>query len=166
MIVPARPPFDPELAEALAHVTDRTEDVDQLLAQAGVVRRDVVVAGYQGAQLVASVLAREDPTGAGPGVYHLHGGGMVMGGRTAGATQFVPWILRHDAVVVAIEYRLAPEFPDPYPVEDCYAGLVWTSAHAAELGIDPERLIVAGPAPAAVLPPAPPCWPAIAAARS
>ena len=46
--------------------------------------------------------------------------------------------------VVSVEYRLAPETPHPGPVEDCYAGLVWTAAHAAELGIDPARLIVGG----------------------
>jgi acetyl esterase/lipase len=46
--------------------------------------------------------------------------------------------------VVSVEYRLAPETPHPGPVEDCYAGLAWTAAHAAELGIDPDRIIVGG----------------------
>src|SRR5205823_2536521 len=32
----------------------------------------------------------------------------------------------------------------PTPIEDCYAGLVWTAAHAGELGIDPDRLMIAG----------------------
>jgi acetyl esterase/lipase len=48
------------------------------------------------------------------------------------------------AVVVSVEYRLAPEHPHPAPVEDCYAGLVWTAKHASELGIDAERLAVYG----------------------
>jgi len=43
-----------------------------------------------------------------------------------------------------VEYRLAPENPYPAPVEDCYAGLLWMAAHAAELGFDPERLAVYG----------------------
>jgi acetyl esterase/lipase len=43
-----------------------------------------------------------------------------------------------------VEYRLAPEHPDPAPVEDCYAGLVWTAKHAEELGIDPDRILIAG----------------------
>jgi acetyl esterase/lipase len=43
-----------------------------------------------------------------------------------------------------VEYRLAPETPHPGPVEDCYAGLTWVAGHAAELGIDPGRIIVGG----------------------
>ena len=49
-----------------------------------------------------------------------------------------------NGVVVSVEYRLAPEHPDPYPVEDCYAALIWTASHLCELGIDPERLMLAG----------------------
>jgi triacylglycerol lipase len=49
-----------------------------------------------------------------------------------------------DCVVVSVDYRLAPESPFPAPVEDCYAGLAWTAAHADELGIDRERIVVVG----------------------
>lgn len=45
---------------------------------------------------------------------------------------------------MSVEYRLAPDHPDPAPVEDCYAGPVWMAKNAAELGIDPERLLIAG----------------------
>jgi acetyl esterase/lipase len=57
---------------------------------------------------------------------------------------FVPYVAEFGAVVVSVEYRLAPEHPDPAPVEDCYAGLVWTAKHAEELGIDAERIMIAG----------------------
>lgn len=158
-----RPPFDPELEAVLAVVNDQMPTVtpdlipmmraataemqgplDEVLASAGVVRREITVPGHLGAELEATVFSRADHTGTGPGVYHTHGGGMIAGNRTAGIEQILPWIVEHDAVAVSIEYRLAPEFPDPYPVEDCYAGLVWTAEHAAELGIDPNRMIVAG----------------------
>lgn len=158
-----RPPFDPELDAAYAVFSEQIPLVmtiemavagrepgvyvdvsEQLLAEAGVTRREITVPGYEGAELVASVFARADHTGEGPGIYHVHGGGMISGERTIGIPQALPWMVEHDAVAVTVEYRLAPEFPDPYPVEDCYAGLAWTAEHAAELGIDPRRLLIAG----------------------
>jgi acetyl esterase/lipase len=56
----------------------------------------------------------------------------------------LPLIDLLDVVVVSIDYRLAPEHPDPAPVNDCYAGLVWTASHADDLGFDPSRMAVAG----------------------
>ena len=79
-----------------------------------------------------------------PGIYFVHGGGMVLGdvaGEDAVATRFCDEV---GAVVVSVEYRLAPENPHPAPVEDCYAGLVWTATNAADLGIDPDRLAIYG----------------------
>ncbi|KAH7064867.1 Alpha/Beta hydrolase protein [Macrophomina phaseolina] len=68
-----------------------------------------------------------------PGIVHFHGGGMILGSR----------FLSLDMIAVSVEYRLAPEHPHPAPVEDCYAALAWTGAHASELGIDATRLLVA-----------------------
>ncbi|WP_137843756.1 alpha/beta hydrolase [Microbacterium sp. 2FI] len=157
------PPFDPELAAVLAVLGEQLPpsntpemipllrqglpidvSVDDLLAEAGVERIDHTIAAYEGGEIGVTVLRRIGRTGVGPGIYHTHGGGMIIGDRFVGLGQILPWIVKHDAVAVTVEYRLAPEFPDPYPVEDCYAGLVWTAEHADELGIDPARLIIAG----------------------
>lgn len=159
----ARPPFDPELEAVLTVLAQQvpptiTADmipmmreglgidlsVDQLLQDAGIEREDHTIAGYVGDAIEVTVLRPRGRTGTGPGIYHTHGGGMILGDRLVGIATLIPWMLAHEAVVVTVEYRLAPEFPDPYPVEDCYAGLVWTGEHAAELGIDPARLIIAG----------------------
>jgi acetyl esterase/lipase len=159
-----RPPFDPELEATLTLLAEQMPatltpemiplmrqglpgldvSVDDTLAAAGVERRDVTIPGHGGDEIQVSVLRRQGSTGVGPGIYHTHGGGMIIGDRFTGLDQFLGWITDLDAVVVTVEYRLAPEFPDPYPVRDCYAGLVWTAEHAEELGIDPARLIVAG----------------------
>jgi acetyl esterase/lipase len=69
---------------------------------------------------------------------------MVLGnvaGEDANATMLCDEV---GAVVVSVEYRLAPENPHPAPAEDCYAGLVWTAKNAAELGIDADRLGIYG----------------------
>lgn len=159
-----RPPFDPELeavltAQAGVFPTTVTPDMipllrqptpadltAQLLEQFDVEVREVTVPGYEGAELVASIFTAKGRTGTGtgPGFYHTHGGGMIVGDRFAGINQYLEWAVRYNGVLVSIEYRLAPEFPDPYPVEDCYAGLVWTAEHADELGIDLDRLIICG----------------------
>jgi acetyl esterase/lipase len=158
-----RPPFDPDCEPALVAISEQMGSSsfaaemipamrqetpvdldDATLAAAGATRRDLTIKGFEGAEIGVSVVARTDHAGFGPGFFHTHGGGMVAGNRMSGMRILLPWIVAHDAVAVTVDYRLAPEFPDPYPVEDCYAALVWTAAHAAELGVDADRLMIAG----------------------
>jgi len=54
------------------------------------------------------------------------------------------WVDGLGAVIVTVEYRLAPEFPEPYPREDTYAALEWTAASAERLGIRLDRLMIGG----------------------
>ena len=79
-----------------------------------------------------------------PVVYHTHGGGMIIGNSRMGVIPLLDWSQELQFAVVSVEYRLAPECRHPGPVEDCYAGLQWTAAHADELGIDQDRIVVAG----------------------
>ncbi|MER6051688.1 alpha/beta hydrolase [Streptomyces sp. NPDC001793] len=84
-------------------------------------------------------------TGPLPAVLHLHGGGFAIGRSLPGQDRTAIGLCRQlPAVVVAVEYRLAPEHRWPSGVEDCYRALEWTAAHAAELGIDPHRIAVHG----------------------
>jgi acetyl esterase/lipase len=69
---------------------------------------------------------------------------MVLGNRLSGINPVLEWVVGLGAVVVSVEYRLAPECPYPAPVEDCHAGLVWTAGHAAALGVDADRLAIVG----------------------
>ena len=163
---PARPPFDPELTAvvegfraamgsfdtdrlpalraALADGIPGIEPVD-LTAGGAVIVEERTVPGPEGdPEITLLVLRPATGTGPWPAVYHTHGGGMVVGDMRTGVEMFLPYILEIGAVVVSVEYRLAPEHPDPAPVEDCYAGLVWTAKHAEELGIDPGRILIAG----------------------
>jgi acetyl esterase len=81
---------------------------------------------------------------AAPALYWIHGGGFVLGDVDSDLVTPAQVADELGAVVVSVEYRLAPEHPFPAPVEDCYAGLVWTAEHARELGFDPGKLAVGG----------------------
>lgn len=79
-----------------------------------------------------------------PAILHIHGGGMVVGTAAMSIMSMPPIALALDVVVVSVDYRLAPETPFPGPQEDCYAGLDWLVAHAADLGVDAARIIIMG----------------------
>ncbi|MGW5415787.1 alpha/beta hydrolase [Actinomadura geliboluensis] len=79
-----------------------------------------------------------------PGLVYIHGGGFVLGSVDLYQDDTTAIAAEVGAVVVSVEYRLAPEHPFPSGLEDCYAALTWTAEHAGELGIDPTRLAVGG----------------------
>ncbi|WP_306214149.1 alpha/beta hydrolase [Actinoplanes sp. RD1] len=146
-----RPPYDPELRTLLAALPPlpalgpdtlaqlrpyASTAVDRLLEGRPISRRDVPAPRL-------TVLGPPDVTAA-PCVYWIHGGGMVMGDRFSQIDIPLGWLEALGAVVVTVDYRLAPEARGTTLVEDCYEGLCWVAAHAAELGVDPGRIVVAG----------------------
>lgn len=80
---------------------------------------------------------------ASPCVVLIHGGGWDRGDRTELAF-FNDWLAREGYAVAAVDYRLAPEHPWPAQRADVLAALDWLKAHAAELGIDPQRFVLMG----------------------
>lgn len=79
-----------------------------------------------------------------PAIYHVHGGGYVLGSAAMSDAVNRVRARDHDAVVVSVDYRISPESAFPDPVDDCYDGLLWLFAHAAELGVDARRIVVMG----------------------
>lgn len=136
---------------AVADIVARRETVTAMLAgieipdNPNVVKEDRTIPGPDGQPDIRVRIYRPvKATGTLPGIYFIHGGGMILGtieGEDPVATMICDQV---GAVVVSVDYRLAPEAPHPAPAEDSYAGLVWTAKNAAELGIDPDRLGVYG----------------------
>jgi acetyl esterase/lipase len=164
--IPARPPFDPELAAALAVINEnlpptltaemipslreglaeqRATDEELSLGGAFVVG-ERLVPGPAGAPEISLVIARPVAAETAVGViYHIHGGGMFLGhNRGQELVEQLGWARELELALVSVDYRLAPEHPHPAPVEDCYAGLTWVVENATELGIDPDRVIITG----------------------
>lgn len=79
-----------------------------------------------------------------PAVLSLHGGGMIVGSPQLELTTHGRLARDLGAVVVAPDYRLAPENPFPAALDDCMATLAWMREHADELGIDADRIAVTG----------------------
>ncbi|MCC5948520.1 MAG: alpha/beta hydrolase [Nitriliruptoraceae bacterium] len=103
------------------------------------------VPGPEGAPEVRVRITRPvEASGPLPLIFHIHGGGMVLGSIDGEAATVELLAEQVGAVVVSVGYRLAPEHPHPAPAEDCYAALTWAAANAADLGADPARLAVYG----------------------
>ena len=154
--------YDPELAPLLDLLPDTGLDISDPVASragfrdmiallnadldsSGVSIRDKTIPGPAGApDLAVRIYTPEDLAQAAPGLLHIHGGGFVIGDLDSEQGICVALCRGLGAVVVSVDYRLAPETPYPGGLEDCYAALEWTSANASELFIDPDRLGVFG----------------------
>lgn len=107
---------------------------DRLVALPG---RDVRVRVYRPAAPAASLL---------PAFVQLHGGGWMSGSidELISDAEARHGAAGAGAVVVAVEYRLAPEHAFPAGLDDCIGVVRWLAASAGELGVDPDRIVVGG----------------------
>ena len=79
-----------------------------------------------------------------PALVFFHGGGWVVGTIESHDPLTRAIAARTPAVVVSVDYRLAPEHPFPAAADDAWTATQWVAANASELGADPARLVVAG----------------------
>jgi len=159
------PPFDPELGAALQVIAEMippslTADMipamrggglipmssnEELCRDGRLTLEERQVPGPDGAPDISLLILKPTTFAGALGcLYVAHGGGMILGDNRTGLADVLDWAEEFGLILVSVEYRLAPETPHPGPIDDCYAGLLWTAEHADELGFDPGRLIVAG----------------------
>lgn len=79
-----------------------------------------------------------------PLIVYFHGGGFVV--HTIETFDLVCRRLckGNQAIVISVDYRLAPEFKFPIPSQDCYDATVWAAKNASKLGANPDQLTVMG----------------------
>lgn len=152
--------FDPELAPSATRMT--AVDYADIDAARGVLRGiaggqpgyrphrpvdivDRAVPGPQGAPPVAVRTYRPGASAAVlPALVYLHWGGFVFGDLDTVDATVTRLADQLGAMVVSVDYRLAPEHPYPCALQDCFATLTWVAEHADELGVDPDRIGVGG----------------------
>jgi acetyl esterase/lipase len=106
---------------------------------------EVLVPGPEGAPKVPVRRYRPaDHDGELPALVYIHGGGFVVGSLDLYDADCRRIAAEVGAVVISVDYRLAPEHPFPAGLEDCYAALVWAAEQAEDLGVDPDRIGVGG----------------------
>jgi acetyl esterase/lipase len=79
-----------------------------------------------------------------PGVFHMHGGGFTASTAIGGLPMVQDLARELDVPIVTVEYRLAPETIWSGSLDDNYTALLWTVAHAADIGMDPGRIALMG----------------------
>jgi acetyl esterase/lipase len=79
-----------------------------------------------------------------PGLVWMHGGGFFIGTPEQNDAFLFHLVEELAIMVVSIDYRLAPEYPFPTPLYDCYTALQWVHTHAEMLGMDTNRIAIGG----------------------
>jgi acetyl esterase/lipase len=150
--------YDPELAAAVPllptmerhDVAAMRKSLNEMVPAAspedaiGIQIEDRVVPGRDGDPDVGIRIYRPEQPSSPAAVYSVHGGGFILGDLETEHGPNLRLASQLGVVVVAVDYRLAPETPYPGPIEDVYAGLVWMSEHADDLGIDADRIAIKG----------------------
>ena len=138
---PAERVFDPvqmrtETSAMIPFLTQGAPDVAR--------EEEILIPGPAG-DIRALLFAPDYATGeALPVLVYLHGGGWVLLSPDSHARLTKQFAVGAGAIVVSVDYRLAPENPYPAPLDDCVAAFRWVREKAASLGGDPARVSVGG----------------------
>jgi acetyl esterase len=97
-----------------------------------------------GGDLLLRIYIPEESRAPLPVMLWIHGGGFVIGSVNSYDGVCRAMCKQSGVIVVSVDYRLAPEYPHPAPVDDCFAALQWVATNAASFGGDATRLAIAG----------------------
>ncbi|TFH50012.1 MAG: alpha/beta hydrolase [Lysobacterales bacterium] len=105
---------------------------------------DQTIAGPGGGIALRIYRPRAASAGQLGALLYFHGGGFVIGNLDTHDILCRQLCAGGDVIVIAVDYRLAPEHPFPAAVDDALAAFSWLCEHAAGIGADPQRLAVCG----------------------
>jgi len=79
-----------------------------------------------------------------PAVVYIHGGGMILGSVSHWEHIVARYVSASGVPFLSVEYRYAPDYLHPTPLEDAFCGLTWLRDHASELNVDPASIAIMG----------------------
>lgn len=106
--------------------------------------QEQMIAGPAGVPQVKLFIINAKAGASRPGILHTHGGGYILGTAATDVRRLQELARELDAVIISVEYRLAPETTFEGSIEDNYTGLRWMYNHAAQLGLDRSRIALTG----------------------
>lgn len=143
--------LDPVLREVAVNRTPFTAEAIPLIRESMNQRRSAVVRDAAGvtiehttADTVPVRIYRGGNATPSPVVVYCHAGGFALGNLDTDHRQCIEIASRAECSVISLEYRLAPEHPYPAALDDASTVLAWVADNAANLGIDANRVAVAG----------------------
>ena len=131
--------LEPAVAQLMAMLTGAPVELP-----ASVAIEDHQVAAGDGHEIMIRIYRPRAAGPASPCLYWMHGGGLVLGNVSMDDARCAELAEQLNIVVASVEYRLAPAFVYPVPLEDCYAGLQWLARSCDGLGLDATRIALGG----------------------
>ena len=137
--------YTPNLnSKAIVHFNKLARLPKSLLKDPSLNIKTVKIPAYKDGEIELTLIEPVGIERPAPCFICIHGGGFVFEGTSAHYKHAANYTKGAGCVTAYVKYRLGPEFVFPYPQEDCYAALVWLHEHAAEIGIDPDRIGIGG----------------------
>src|SRR5579863_2569123 len=142
MLTPTEARLQPAMADAVnALLRKRGEDTDPAKLAPDVATVEATIPAQDGTQLTATLYTPAGP-GPFPAVVYFHGGGWVLADRHDASARALA--KGAEAVVISVDYRLAPENKFPTAWDDALATYQWTATNVGRWRGDPRRLALAG----------------------
>lgn len=137
--------FTPPISKGMISMAQKVMKTPQFIFKDPEIETHLIkIPAFCDGQIELYVFTPKDIQKPAPCFFDIHGGGFVFEGFSSHFHHALTYAKEARCIVVYVRYRLAPDYPFPYPQEDSYAALCWVYEHAAELGIDKSRIGIGG----------------------
>lgn len=136
--LPLYPVLLPLLNTFLGIMTKRTTIPDSIQL------KKQKISGYQNGKIKLTIFEPIKIQKPAPCLVYFHGGGFVLKEAPYHRKLLADYAIETNCIVISVDYRLAPKYPFPTALEDCYAASKWTFEQADVLGIDKTKVAIGG----------------------